>query len=476
MNDISFRTESLAVRARFHGASGGTLFVTFVPWVATPSLERSGYGEDYLAQQRIDAVHVITARNDWFQHQDVGEMLTRIQTIASRYDRVVTYGTSMGAYAALNFARPLRADRAIALMPQFSISSREMPAETRWRTEASEISFRHHYMDLPLKEGARAFVVHDPYHDLDRAQALRIASTPGCELVPLPLIGHNWIDPVLLKQMVRMVVEREDRDLPGVIAQAYRERKKSLPSYYVEMVRARPKLNAERKMRIIMRALALAPERAVLHDELAQILSSNGRLHEALYVQRTQTTLRPEDAGLQYRLSETYEKLGLHDETFAASTKAVLLDPNHAYYRHRLASAHLRRGDLDAALTEQHEALRLTPSNGEYHRQLGIIHGRSGQLELARAAARTATSKGPTSAFNWHCLADVLLRSEHYEEARSAAETALALEPSNAYHHYFLARILLKLGEGHGVAPLLDEALRLQPGNDAFRALRATLP
>jgi tetratricopeptide (TPR) repeat protein len=473
MDDLSFSSDNLVVRERMHPVRSRTLFVTFVPWVVAPTLNRSGYGEDYLAQQKIDALHVITARNDWFQHPDIEAMFNRVRALSDRYERVVTYGTSMGAYAALSFARPLGADRAIALMPQYSILSSEMPSETRWRAEASGTSFRYHYMDAPMKAGARAYLIYDPFHSLDRKQAERIAATPGCALVPMPLIGHNWIDPDLLKQMVGMVNEGNDDDLPATIARAYRDKRKRLPSYYLEMTKARPGLPVKRKIDLIWRALALAPDRANLHDELARLLASVGRHDEALYVLRTQATIRKEDAGLQYRLSEAYERMGQRDAWYDTCTKAVELDPRHAYYRHRLAAAYLQRQDADAALVEQLEAVRLAPFNGEYHRQLGIIHSRRGHLDLACASALTGVERSPTSAFGWHCLADVLSKASRIDEALEAAEKALVLEPANAYHHYFLAQLLLKSGtETRRASLLLEEAVRLQPGNATFEALR----
>ena len=55
--------------------------------------------------------------------------------------RVMTYGSSMGGYAALRFARALRADAILALSPQYSIDPAVVPWEDRWRQDGARIAW-----------------------------------------------------------------------------------------------------------------------------------------------------------------------------------------------------------------------------------------------------------------------------------------------------------------------------------------------
>jgi hypothetical protein len=171
----------------------------------------------------------------------------------------------MGAYAALNFARPLRADRVLSMMPQYSIDPKKVPFETRWRAEAAQTRFIFDFMDQPLKPDAKAYIVYDPLHKLDRAHAKAIARSSNCYLVPMPLIDHNWIDPALLKQMVDRIVSEADDDLPTTVAKAYQIKKRSYSFYYFELSKYQ-RLNLEARINILLKSIALNPRHSLPHD------------------------------------------------------------------------------------------------------------------------------------------------------------------------------------------------------------------
>lgn len=128
-------------RVRFQGGGISRIcFVTFDSLTDTPDLERDAFAEHFLREHRIDAVHVINRTNVWYAYDDFDAALEQIRRAVKRYQRVLTYGSSMGGYAAIRWAQTLGARTAIAISPQYSVSKRLAPFEHRWSALVRGIS------------------------------------------------------------------------------------------------------------------------------------------------------------------------------------------------------------------------------------------------------------------------------------------------------------------------------------------------
>ena len=96
------------------------------------TLERTGFEERFFEQSRIDAIHVIARSNEWYQNDEILEICKAVAAITQNYERVYTYGSSMGGYAAIRFGKHVGARAAIALSPKFSVDKAVVPVEHRW--------------------------------------------------------------------------------------------------------------------------------------------------------------------------------------------------------------------------------------------------------------------------------------------------------------------------------------------------------
>ena len=134
-----FRSADFVVRA-VTGFDPTVCVVTFDSYTDQRTLDRSGFGEDFFADRRIDAIHVIPRVNDWYQHEDILAICATIAEATGPYARVYAYGSSMGGYAAIRFGGLFGAT-AIALSPQYSIDRRIVPFEHRWTGDAQRIRY-----------------------------------------------------------------------------------------------------------------------------------------------------------------------------------------------------------------------------------------------------------------------------------------------------------------------------------------------
>jgi len=287
-----FRSQNLVVRRV--GSRGGLLVVTFGSYTNEATLDRSGFGEDFLRREQIDAIHVIPRENRWYQHPEMREALTAIAEAARSYDRVLTYGSSMGAYGALRFAHACGAQAAIALSPQYSVDPAVVPFENRWQPDVAKT----HFAEPPFAPAPHQYIFYDPRMTLDAQHFALYAAAGPTTAIPMPFAGHPvgglLVETGALQAAIRAIAA--DRFDPGEVRALVRAgRRQSQHQYYLLGRRAmarRPPL----ALALLRKAADIEPESHIT-SALAITLDRLGRHDEALgmhraAVQRTTTNAR----------------------------------------------------------------------------------------------------------------------------------------------------------------------------------------
>jgi pimeloyl-ACP methyl ester carboxylesterase len=83
---------------------------------------------------------VVDKRCTWYTATD-NDVVRHLSPVLGRFRKVVTLGNSMGGYGAVLFASRLpNCAAAIAFVPQFSLDSKVVPEEKRWRDYQSKIA------------------------------------------------------------------------------------------------------------------------------------------------------------------------------------------------------------------------------------------------------------------------------------------------------------------------------------------------
>ena len=189
---VSILHHGLRYRARLLRCSdAGWAVVHFEHWRPQPCLAEPSSAESFFVHRGINAICIVPARNDWFQHAEMGRVVDAIRR-AARGLRLVGYGGSMGGFAALAFSESLGLDSVVAVCPQVSIDPALAPFEQRWPHEAAAIAedggFSWDGIEhvAPLRRG---WLIYDPA-TVDGLHAARITARHGIGEVRLRLGGH----------------------------------------------------------------------------------------------------------------------------------------------------------------------------------------------------------------------------------------------------------------------------------------------
>lgn len=308
---IIYRSPQLLVKAAHRGSD--CCVVTFDSFTDTTELDRSAFGEEFLAKHRISAVHVVNGRNHWYHEPDWREAVGAAREAAFSYARILTYGSSMGGYAALRFADHIGANGVLAFSPQYSIDPRKAPFENRWpksrrRKWLPELSG-------PLSSAIPSVVVYDATIEPERLHAERIAEEMSVQTLILPHAGHHTAaflsECGLLSDFVLQMAAGQP-DLIAIGRQAKSRRKQSLHYLIALSDSAWRRKRSITALAIARRATDMAPVSPISWHHLGQLLSNLEKHDEALSAVRRSIELAPDIKALRLRLAETQRALGDH--------------------------------------------------------------------------------------------------------------------------------------------------------------------
>lgn len=179
LDDEHMRIELLA-----RGGDTGALAITFDPllylWTKPP------FGHEFLQKQGLDVVTVRKKAENFYQPLSREAFEAAVVPVAARYARVVAYGSSLGAYAALYFCRD-QPWTVIASSPRVSVhpvfGAKAWQQRGQWRHQR----FR---ADEPAR--CHAVILYDPYDPIDRRylDGEVLPQFPRAEVVRVPFAGH----------------------------------------------------------------------------------------------------------------------------------------------------------------------------------------------------------------------------------------------------------------------------------------------
>jgi tetratricopeptide (TPR) repeat protein len=372
-----FRSENLAVRKV--GAYGeACCVVTFDSFTDFRSLDRTGFGEHFFATSGIDAIHVIPRDNDWYDYPEMAEAMACVQAATRGYARVVAYGSSMGAYAAIRFAGLAGAQAVLALSPQYSIDPAVVPWEQRWPESAR--AFRGLWeRRLPLPDLGEAYVVYDT-NDRDRKHVALLAKRFRCHRIGVPGGGHpvtGYLAEVGLLQEAILAVCAGRLDIEAFKTEAQARRPHSA-QYLLTLSKGYAKRRRWERVALMREAVRLAPDNGAMASRLGIVLARAGLFEESLAMHRRSLELMPGHPNMLQNYSFSLEASGDLDAALAVMEALDVQTGGAAIYRPRLQA-------LRAAVTRRARRARAV---GAVRRWFAAL-GRSGRT---RAVGRTEGS------------------------------------------------------------------------------------
>lgn len=363
MNDV-FRSHNVVVRSV--PANDRTRWVvTFDNYSIGHGFDRPGFGEDFLRQNGVSAIHIMGRREDWYQYPEMDTALAAAKSALSGAGTVVTYGSSMGAYAAIRFADRVGAHAALAISPQYSIDNAKVPTETRWPQDSRRINF------LPSLDGKIScsiipLVIYDPT-GLDEIHARLIARDTPIKTLPIRYSGHPSTTflaetGLLSKTLFDLLTRSLDVD---ALRREIRIKRHESTVYLSQLAHASRKGRADRSLRIARHAVDLDPTSPLALTNLAKLLSAQNK----------------------------------HDEALELHSKAAVLTNNYFTYMIGYADALAAAGRYTEALSYARRVTKVTEAGvlANIRGWHGLIARAAGEIEEAEAAFKTAIDLDPGS-------------------------------------------------------------------------------
>ena len=384
LTEILYRSQALEVR-RVRAGDGLRQVVTFDSYHEPPGFDRPGFGEAFFLAEGVTAIHVMCHGNDWFQYPEMQSVLSLIRDACADTERLMTYGSSMGGYAALRFAAAIGAHSALALSPQYSVNPRTAPFETRWASDRRRIRFikalESRFDPVPLM-----VLAYDSRLKIDLDHVIGLTSTTDIDQIPLPFAGHPvgpFLNDVgLLRPLVLSVLDDNfDQEYFRFTARA---RARLSPHWLANVAERHPRAQGDRAIALAHRAVALAPDRPSLHDALARRLAGVGRYQEAIEAHARAVALEP-IADYQWGLSKTLFEAGDLTRALEVAQRLQQLAPSTAGYHAWASRLREMQGDLPGALADLRQARRYDPRNRGYRFGLWQLAWRLRRMRLRQA-------------------------------------------------------------------------------------------
>jgi tetratricopeptide (TPR) repeat protein len=163
--------------------------------------------------------------------------------------------------------------------------------------------------------------------------------------------------------------------------------------------------------------LALWPDDAGAHNDLAGLLMMLGRVKEAIAQYRLAIAAKPNHAETYFNLGNIFDAIGRPAEAAVAYRKAVAIYPDFAGAHNKLGNVLQKLGQLAEAEAHYRRATEIAPNCAHSYRKLGNV-----------LAAALYNSVGVAH----NVLGQV-------DDAYRAFQHAVAIEPRNASMHFSLA-------------------------------------
>jgi hypothetical protein len=280
-----YRSDNLRVRAT-PGQDISRWFITFDHVGDNPSLERAGFGEAFLHGRGISLISVVGRGNHWYQYPDMSGALDVIRRELQTASVRITYGVSMGGYAAVRFAEAVNATACLAISPQYSNDPRKVPFERRWMREARAIHWLPD-LDGPIHCRIRPILIYDSRED-DARHAFLIAQDTRVSAIAIPYGGHPTSTYLSSAGLLTGLIDdlHTSRLDTGRLQQRVLEARKSTPIWIGELARRQPGWRPRTGVHLGRQAVALHPNHDLLMFILAQRLEVDRCFEEALDLYR----------------------------------------------------------------------------------------------------------------------------------------------------------------------------------------------
>ncbi|MDJ0555554.1 MAG: tetratricopeptide repeat protein [Microcoleaceae cyanobacterium MO_207.B10] len=222
----------------------------------------------------------------------------------------------------------------------------------------------------------------------------------------------------------------------------------------------------------LYQALKIEPGKATAEESLslANSLSENGKLEEAIACYKRAIQLKPQLVEASYKLAEILIQKGDSEAAVACYQKVISTHPNSVTAYQKLGDTLSEQGQIESALQNYQKAQQLEPNNTEIKQKIGEIYYKvgaslqeSGNIEEAIKPYHQATENYPEFDIPYGKLGEIFTQQEKWSEVVTAYKRASEIKPDNSWYHNSLGDAFKKLEKWEEAVAAYRKAIELNP-------------
>ena len=182
--------EDSEIKVFWHPGTSDYLVITFGDLKHLAPAKKF-FAEATVIHHKINCIGFIAKKPNWFPTSNVAKALEALTPLLEPFSRRITYGHSMGGYAAIKFSRPFNATHVLAFGPQWSID----PNETQTMPNTYKNYFRPIMAGIGITQddlSGKIIVFYDPLFLADALHCAKIAALDSrIATVKVPLANQH---------------------------------------------------------------------------------------------------------------------------------------------------------------------------------------------------------------------------------------------------------------------------------------------
>lgn len=430
-----------------------------------------GFAEGLFYGDGFYEYHIVTNRNDWFQDS---EMDVAIEAIKHDFpgDKIITYGSSMGAFGAINFSLKLNSDF-VALAPQFSINPGDVEGDVRWRYENSAIDFRYNYIKSNECLNSKGYVFFDSLCP-DNVHAKLIEEHTHAILIDIRfgdhLIGDILNDCYGIKRVVEEIALSKF-ELNKFYSE-YNKNKETESSYHIKAAnyycRNRNIAEAQKHMNCVKVTDRVYRNEGLLYKYFDTLVLL-GKIQSAYkLIESYKTYLQSVDKNISEFSYRYFAEFFMENSDYSDAKKvlshalSLYKDNDKLYYLNSVTLYNLTPEDLTESISSVRRAIEIY-KNPEYYYYLGELLFLNGNHEESRYAYLTAINLNGSIYYYYSRLSCLYWKLEKIDPAISAIKKSISLNSKISNSYYLLGEYLYSKKDFLGSYEAYDEAIKLEP-------------
>lgn len=197
------------IRAIHLPGTSATLVISFGDLI-TRAKGLSINAEKSLQKYDYAVIGIMPKQKSWFPATSMQALMLHLEPILKQYQRIVAYGGSMGAYAAIKYSKLLGLQRVVAMVPQYSINPDEVNDRRYSDFFDPELHRDMHIEEQDTCAECEYIVIYDPYYEEDSENFHKIQDVlPALHSLKLPYTGHDVIAVLANSALLHDFIERE---------------------------------------------------------------------------------------------------------------------------------------------------------------------------------------------------------------------------------------------------------------------------